>query len=636
MGDEKLHLFGDYVLDRARGCLLRAGRPVHLRPQAYRALEYLAENSGRLVSKDRLIEEVWEGRAVTDDSLVKCLKDVRQALGEGSQYLRTERGRGYIFDPGAGERSEQIDVVRVTIEEAEEEENAWPTALPPAATAALPGLTRLSGRGRALAIAAAGLSVLTLTVVVAYMFSANRPSSPARIESIAVLPFRNESGNPDVEYLSDGISESLINRLSQLSQLKVIARNSTFEYKGKEVNPQEVSRALGVQAILLGRVTQRGDSLVVSVELMDARDKTQVWGEQYTRRVADIQTVQEEIARTISEKLHVKLTGAQEQQLTKRATENPQAYELYLNGVFYYRKRDIESVKKSLDYFNQAVALDPNFALAWVEVARVNRFFVSFGLLDPKESLAKAKVATEKALALDESLAEAHLELAATKKDEWDWAGAEREYKRAIELNPNLAEAHSDYSRYLSLMERHTEALAEINRAQELDPLQVGLRSREAWALLAARRYHEAIEKQQQYIEMGTGHGFAHVGLGLMYEGNGMYEQAIGEYQKGMSIDGETTSVQIYLGYALAMSGRRDKAQAILDKLKATKEYVPPSEMAYLYLALGDKEGAMSALERAYAARDPHLQNLKIDPHFDGLRGDPRFQDLLRRVGLTP
>ena len=430
------------------------------------------------------------------------------------------------------------------------------------------------------------------------------------------------------------MTESLNNSLWQLSQLKVIARDSSFQYKGKDASSQEVSQALAVHAIVLGRVLQRDDTLVMSVELIDARDKTQVWGERYTRRATDIQSVQEEITRTISEKLRAKLTGKQELQITKRATENAQAYELYLTGLFYFRKPGTEGIRKSLDYFNQAVALDPKFALAWVEVSRVNRFFAGNSLLDPKEALPRAKAAVQKALDSDETLAEGHVELAGTKKDEWDWAGAEREFKRAIELNSNLAEAHNKYSSYLSAMGRHTEALAENKRAQELDPLRIGLRGNEAAALSLARRYDEAVEKVKQYMDLNPGHGQPHIMLGFMYEGKGMYEQAINEFQKGISIIGETTSNQIYLGYALAMSGKKKEARALFEKLKKSKEYVSPSELAYLDIGLGDKEGAIIRLEKAYAAHDPQLQHLKIDPHYDGLRSDPRFQDLVRRVGL--
>jgi TolB-like protein/DNA-binding winged helix-turn-helix (wHTH) protein/Tfp pilus assembly protein PilF len=627
MSDDRIHLFADFTLDLTRGFLLRGDELVHLRPQTYEVLKYLVENRGRLISKDKLIEDVWQGRAVTDGSLGKCIEELREALGENAlEYIRNVRGRGYIFDsePGRGEKiettSEQIDVLRVVVVDEEKDGGALYLA----------GEIRKHKFGYALALSV----VLLGTVGLGYWFFATRSSNLEQIRSIAVLPFNNESGNPDVEYLSDGMTESLINRLSQLPQLQVIARNSTFEYKGKAVNPQEVSRALGVQAILLGRVVERGDSLVVSVELVNARDRTQVWGERYTRKAADIQVVQEEIARTIAEKLGLPLSGAQKQQLAKRTTQNPQAYELYLNGVFYFRKPGIEGVRKSLDYFNQAVTLDSNFALAWLEVARVNRFFAGNSLLEPKEALAIAKAATQKALELDDTLAEAHLALAGIKKDEWDWAGAEREYTRAIELNPNLAEAHSSYSNYLSVMERHTEALAENKRARELDPLRIGLWGQEADALFFARRYDEAIEKMRQVIEMGPGHGMPHFGVGLMYAGKRMYEPAVTEYQKAISIIGQTTSTQCYLGYALAMSGKRSKAQAILDKLKTTKEYTSPTELAVLYVGLGDKEGAMASLERAYAAHDLQLQTLKIDSHFDTLRSDPRFQDLVRRVGF--
>ena len=666
MSDERIHLFEDFTLDIARGCLLRAGEPVHLRPQAYEVLKYLAENNGRLVSKDRLIETVWQGRAVTDDALVQCLMEVRHALGaKGKLYVRNVRGRGYIFDPEAGERqksggssiwTEQVDLLRVVVEDEEEMGSVGAhrqTASRPAgltaraataAAAAAASAThstssaeyavgRVKGRKRGALLVLSALIIAAAVAAFAYFKYFGSRSQP--ITSIAVLPFANASADQNMEYLSDGLSESLINALSQLPQLKVIARSSVFKYKGKEADPQEVARALGVQAILTGRVAQRGDNLVVSAELVDARDRTQIWGEQYSRKAADIQAVQEEMAHTISEKLRLRLSGAQEQQLTKHATENSQAYQFYLSGLFYLRKGGRENVRKALDYFNQAVALDPNFALAWVGVARANRYFSGNSLLDPKEPLARARAATQKALELDETLAEAHVELAGIKLDEWDWAGAEREYTRAIGLNPNLVEAHTWYAGYLSSMGRHAEALAENKRAQELDPLESRLRFQEGWLLYLARRYEEAGEKLQQLSKMEPhGSGALHSSLGLTYAAKGMYEQAINEYQKQISIDGETTWRQIILGHALAMSGKRSEAQAILDKLKRTKEYVSPAELAILYAGLGDKEGAIASLERAYAAHDLQMQYLKVDPHFDSLRSDPRFQDLVRRVGL--
>jgi TolB-like protein/tetratricopeptide (TPR) repeat protein len=449
-----------------------------------------------------------------------------------------------------------------------------------------------------------------------------------------VLPFRNESGNPDLEYLSDGVSESLINSLSQFPRLKIIARTSAFQYKNKGIDLKEVSDALGVQAVLSGRVAQRGDDLLVSVELVDARDRSQIWGERYSRKLADIQVLERDITRAISERLRLKLSGTQEQQLAKHDTKNPEAYELYLNGVFFFQQPGMEGVKKSLDYFNRAIGLDPNFALAWVGVGRVNSYFAGNSVVDPKEPMVKAKAALQRALELDETLAEAHYELARMQQSEWKWAEAENSYRRAIELNSNLAEAHKMYSSYLSVMARHEEALAEIKRAQDLDPLRIGLRRDEAFCLAMARRYKEALEKAERTMTFGAIHGNTYFGLALIYSSNKMYPQAIDAYRKAMGVLGETTSLQCYLGYALAMSGKTAEANSILRKLKATKDYVSPYELATLYVGLKDREGAFDSLEQAYNKRDLQLQYIKVDPHYDSLRSDPRFAEVLQRVGF--
>ena len=478
------------------------------------------------------------------------------------------------------------------------------------------------------------LVMLLLAIAGAAYFFYFAKSGQTAIDSVAVLPFTNTGNDPDMEYLSDGISGSLINSLSQLPQLKVIAQSSTFKYKGKEIDPQEVANALGVQAIVMGRIVRLGDTLQISVELVNARNKTQMWGEQYNRKAADLQAVQGEIARTISEKLRVRLTGAQEQQLTKPATQNPEAYQLYLNGQFYGRKGRTEDERKALDYYNQAIALDPNFALAYVGVAQVYEDFAGTSLSDPKDALAKAKEAVHKALELDDTLAQAHAMLGLIKADEWDWEGAESEFKRALELNPNLARAHGTYGSYLTVMGRPLEALAQIKLAQELDPLNMQAKVGEGAALYNAHRFDEAIRQLQHVIELQPDFSFAHYFLGVSYAMKGMYPEAIAEYQKFSSLEGETTSLQIYLGYTYAMSGQREKALAILKKLKTTKEYVSPAELAILYTGLGDKDGAFQELERAYGAHDLQMQYLKVEPHYDSLRSDPRFTDLMRRVGL--
>jgi serine/threonine protein kinase/TolB-like protein/Flp pilus assembly protein TadD len=481
--------------------------------------------------------------------------------------------------------------------------------------------------------AAMVLAVLLSAIAgLAYFYSVR--SGKASINSVAVMPLVNVGKDPDTEYLSDGISESLINNLSQLPQLKVIARTSTFRYKGKEIDPEEVAKTLGVGAIVTGRIIQRGDELQVSVELMNVQDKTQMWGEQYNRRATDLQSVQAEIARTISEKLRLRLTGAQEQQLAKRATQNPEAYQLYLNGLFYQRKgNNVENFKKALDYFTQAVALDPKFALAYTGMPFAYLNLSTTGE-DPAEMLAKAQAAAQKALELDESLAEAHHALAIIKRNEWDWSGAESGFRRTIELNPNLAAAHGNYANYLSIMGRTAEALAGIRRAQELDPLRLGFKAVEGAILYRARRYDEAIQINRNAVEIQPDDANAHVYLGYMYAARGQYAEAIAGYQKNISLNGERPSTLCYLGYAYAMSGKRGEALAILDKLKATKEHVSPAELAILHVGLGDKEAALESLERAYQAHDLQMQFLKVEPHYDALRSEARFQNLMRRVGL--
>jgi TolB-like protein/DNA-binding winged helix-turn-helix (wHTH) protein/Tfp pilus assembly protein PilF len=642
--NELIHLFNGFTLDLARGCVIRAGEPVHLRPQTYEVLKYLVENQGRLISKDKLIEEVWKGRAVTDGSLGKCIEEVREALGaEARQYIRNERGRGYIFDPpikrrGAGKtfsvRSEQIDVVSVVVEDEESDELATTAQVTssPSVAAPRPGFVWGSGKRKMVA----SLTVMLLAVVVAYWFFASRSSNSAPIKSIAVLPFQNESGNPEVEYLSDGVSESLINRLSQLPGVKVIARSSSFKYKGKEVDPQVAARALGVEAVMTGRVLQRGENLLISAELMDARDATQVWGEQFNRRASDLLLVQADISREIAETLRLRLNAGARQQLAKRETANPQAYELLLRGRFSRAKGGIKGRKKAIEYFNQAIAADPAYAVAYADLASSYSTLVTFSVLDPREFMPKAEAATHKALELDESLAEAHLALARVKLIAWDWVAAEREVKRAVELNPNLTSARAFYSLYLSNRGRHDEAIAEVRRARELDPLSPGINVSVGSRLSVARQYDQAFEAMKKALELDQGHPAPHVLLGNIYTAKGQYPEAIAAYQEGVKRGDTSPDTQIYLGAAYAKAGERAQALAILNRLEARREYVSPGALAVLYVALGEREKAFASLERAYTEHDNQLQFLRIEPNLDPLRSDPRFQDLLRRVGFAP
>ena len=481
----------------------------------------------------------------------------------------------------------------------------------------------------ALALAAV---VLVGLVAVAYFGYFGRRSTA--ITSVAVLPFANLSGDPNMEYLSDGLSESLINSLSQLPSLKVIARSSTFKYKGKEVDPQEVAKALGVQAIVTGRVMQRGDQLQVSAEMVNASDKTQMWGEQFTRKVTDALSVQTEISQQIAEKLRSRLTTVDEQQLVKDAKVNPQVYELFLKGRYLGNKSTRDSANKSIEYFNQAIAIDNKYAPAYAELARMYRWLGSNSYMDPKESTPKAEAAVQKALELDDRQAEAHFVLATLKIDSWDWVSAEQECRSAIALNPNLARAHVVYGTFLTKMGRHEQAIAELRHARELDPIGLAPNTTLGSTFYFARQYSEAVDHLKHSLEMDQGNSLAHVFLGYTYSGMGQYNDAISEYQKSLALDEEDTSTQCYLAYAFAKAGKRDEAEKIRKQLESTKLYVSPAELATAYVGLGEKEQALSLLERAYAQHDLQLQYLGVDPHFDSLRSEPRFQELIRKVGL--
>lgn len=481
------------------------------------------------------------------------------------------------------------------------------------------------------------LATLLLTIVGVVYFVSNRWSGKASLNSIAVLPFTNTTGDPNAEYLSDGISESLINSLSKLPQLKVIARSSAFKYKGKEIDPQEVAKKLGVRAIVIGRVVQHSDNLIVSAELVDAREGTQVWGERFNRKVSDILAVQEQIAKQISEKLRLQLTGEEQQRLTKRYTDNTEAYQSYLKGRYYFNKTTEDGFNKSIEHFVQAIRVDPNYALAYAGLAD-SYYGLSWSYLPAKEAMPKAREAAQKALEIDDSLAEVHTSLALIKwLYDWDWVGAEREFNRAIEVNPNYAFAHQQLGMYLALMGRFDEGLAELRQAQELEPTSLWINVDLGLGLYLARRYDQAIEQSQKTLAMDANFYIAHWVLGLSYQEKGMYGEALAEFQKTKQFD-DAPRIMAYLGYVYGVSGRRSEAQKILGELDALSKQrnFLPADMAKIYIGLGDKDAAFAWLDRAYQERDQNIVWLKANPMFDSLRTDPRFADLLRRVGFTP
>jgi eukaryotic-like serine/threonine-protein kinase len=499
------------------------------------------------------------------------------------------------------------------------------------------GAKRPGRRLRHVVAGASALLAITALVlgVVAYRYFTRDASQTIR--SIAILPFANDGNDPNSEYLADGITEGIINDLSQLQGLTVIARSSVFRYKGQEVDPQKVASELGVEAVLTGRVIGRGDSLQISAELVDARNNKHLWGEQYLRKLSDIFSLQGDIVREISSKLRLKLSGEDGQRMMRRRAVSPEAYELYLKGRFYWNKRTQEDLKKGIDFFNQAIALDPNYAQAYAGLADC---YALGGLSLPQnEALPRARAAAMKALELDDGVAEAHTSLGFVYyRLDWDWASAEREYRRAIELNPSYATAHHWYGVYLLAMGRLEEAMTEARRAQQLDPLSPTNSVEVGRVLYFNRQYEQAIEHLKKSLEMDKNFVSTHIRLGQAYVQKGMSREAVMHLRKAAEVSGDSPEAVAALAQAYAASDNQRDAQKQLDKLKemAKRRNVASYDIATVYAGLGDKEKAFAWLETSVRDRSVSLIGIKLEPMLDGLRSDPRFADLLKRIGLQP
>ncbi len=609
----RFYEFGHFRLDTEQRQLLREDRPVPLAPKAFDTLVLLVERSGRLVRKDELMQALWPDSFVEESNLTNNIWALRTALGETKtdKYVETVPKVGYRF----------VAEVR----------SVSPAGDSNVVTDTRDTLLHQMKRHKSSVGLLAGI-VITASIGVSLWYRNTARIKPD-VTAIAVLPFVNASENPDTEYLSDGVTESLINNLSRLPNLKVIARNSSFKYKGKEVDPNEVSKSLGVDAILMGRVAQRGDDLLISVELIDTYDKTQIWGEQYNRKASDVLQLQSDISGEIARQLRLHLTAGQQQQLAKKETVKPEAYELFLRGRFHWLKSGTENRKKAIDYYHRAITLDPSYAATYAEVSVSYSILSNIGELNPKEAIPEAQAAAQKAVELDQNLAEAHLAVAFTGLDRWDWATSEREFKRAIELNPNLFRGHQFYSLYLSLIRRHQEAIAEARHARELDPLSPQANFCVAYTLGLARQNDQAIEAARKILELDPNYPDARNLIGYWYAAKGQFRDAIAAYEQAIKLGDKSPDTKVYLGVAYAKAGEREMARMILKQLESNAN-TSPTTLAALYLALDESERALASLERAYAAHDSQLQFLAVDPNLDSLRSNPRFQELIRKVGL--
>jgi serine/threonine-protein kinase len=481
-----------------------------------------------------------------------------------------------------------------------------------------------------------GLVVLAaaITTVAFYL---RGPTSSTAIKSIAVMPFANEGGKAELEYLSDGMTDTLISSLSQLPNLSVKARSSVFRYKGKETNPQTVGKELNVEAILNGRIAQLDDQLILTLELVDARTENIIWAEQYNRKQTDLVSLQSEIARNVSTKLRSKLSGSEEQQITKTYTANPEAYQLYLKGLYHWNKRTAESLKTSVDYFNQAIEKDPSYAQAYAGMALAYVLYPQYSAGKPAEAMPKGKAAARKALELDDTLAEAHTALGqALFSYDRNVAESDREYQRAIELNTNYATAHQWYAgANLVATGRFDQAIAEGKRAVDLDPLSLIANVELAAIYGYARQNDQSIAQLRKVTEMDPKWYLARMILCQSYTFKGQFAEAITEAERARALD-DDPAVLSYLARAYALSGKREEAVKVVAQMHelSKQRYVPAYGFGMAYAALGDKDQAFQWLERSFQDGGWEITFLKVDPALDSLRSDPRFNDLVKRVGL--
>jgi serine/threonine-protein kinase len=481
-------------------------------------------------------------------------------------------------------------------------------------------------------LAAAG--AIVLAVVLGYYFYS--AAGGEAIDSIAVLPFVNVNNDPNAEYLSDGISDSIINSLEQLPGIKkVISLNSALRYKGQQVDPQTVGREFNVQAVLMGRLIQQGDELGISVELVDVKDHRRLWGTQYNRKLSDILIVQREIAQQVSSGLRLRLSGNEKRQIGEQYTENPNAEIAYLKGRYFLNKRTYRDTEKSIEHLEEAIRLDPNYALAYATLADADLSLAMLGSRRTMEEvLPRAKEAVEKALAIDDTLAEAHAGLGSIRFYEWDWTGAESEFKRAIELNANYKPIHPNYEQYLLNMKRFDEAVAESNRVLELDPVSALYNRNLGMTLYFARRYDEAIEQCQKTLELDPNMGVAYNWLWRAYEQKGLYDQAVEAYLKTGQIRPEAAEP---LRGAYATSGWKGFWRKALDlNLERARRGFNFHALAENYARLGEVDQALLWLEKAVEKRQASITMHNRNPFWDDFRSDPRFAALVRRMGLEP
>jgi TolB-like protein/Tfp pilus assembly protein PilF len=568
--------FGEFELDISAYELRRGGQPVHLERQPMDLLILLVERHRQLVWRADIAKRLWDPGVFVDVEM-----GVNTAIRKVRQALRDSRESPAFIET-------------------------------------------ISGKG--------------------YRFIAPVDAAPLgrhqeAIESVAVLPFANDSADPDGEYLSDGITETLINSLSQIWNLRVVARSTVFRYKGKDIDPQKAGNDLHVRAVVSGRLLQRGNTLIVRAELMNVATGGQLWGGQYNRKPEDVFALQDDLSREISEKLRLQLTGEERQRLTKRYTEDSEAYRLYLKGRYHWNKRSPEGLQKAVEYFQQALDKDPAYSLAYAGLADTYAYLSFFNVVAPREAMPKAKTAAVKGLEIDKALAEAHVSLGYISFTyDGDWPAAGKHFEQALALNPAYTRGHTFYPFYLSSIGRSEEALEVAKGALDLDPASPAVSHSLAVQLYLARKFDRAIEQAHDTLEMDANFAISYAVLGEVYLSKGMYREGLSALEKYSALSRSGAASLALLGYSHARLGERKESLQVIEALKAASKqsFVPALFVALVYAGLEDKDQAFTWLEKAYEERFNRLAYLKVEALWDPLRSDPRFADLLRRVGIPP
>ena len=621
-----LYEFGPFTIDTVNRLLLRDGKPVPLKPKVVDTLLMLVESMGRVVQKDELIAKLWPDRFVEEANLTQNIYVLRKVLNIGADaeaYIETIPRRGYRF-------AAPVDVK--PYKEASELHNLEEAL--PAVSSAAPRIFR-----RRVLISAL-LAIGVLAVAGYYLLSNRwaRNAANGQIKSLAVLPFRPLTPDSSDDYIGQGMADALITKLSNSRQIAVRSTSAVLHYSARGEDPIVAGRELGVDAVLEGKIQQSGDRLRVTVQLLRVADGASLWAEKFDEKLTDIFAMQDSISDQAARSLTLQLTGTERELMRKHYTENAEAYQAYLQGRYFWNKRNADGFKKGSEFFQRAIEIDPAYAPAYAGLADCYIRLNESGVPMAQESVPRAKAAVLKALELDDGLAEAHATLAFIKfRHDWDFPTAAQEFSRSIKLDPNYSEAHQWHAFYLLAVGRADEAEAEMKRAQELNPLSVSLNANSALFLFFKHEFDRSVQRCLKTLEMEPNSSLTRFTLGLNYEQKGLNEAAIAEFKKAREVAPNDAGIIAALAHALAKSGRANEARALLRAVeeRSRETYVPPYNIAIVYAGLGDKTKALEWLGRALQDRSLRPVWLKTDPRLNDLRQSGELDGILRQVGLT-